>query len=293
LSSPVFGFLNIDKPLGITSHDVVAKIRRATKIKKVGHAGTLDPLATGVLVICIGAATRLSEYVMNSTKRYRATVFLGVVTDTYDAEGEIIRQTDASHISRDRVENSLQAFLGDIQQIPPIYSAIKQGGRKLYDVARSGETVELTSRPVRIEALKILEWSPPEFTLDVTCSAGTYIRSLAFDLGEALGTGAHLSGLTRMASGIFSLETALRLDDVLAAENWQEHLLSPRQALADWPVVELSDSDADHIRHGRSIDNSTLANEGLAMGFQGAELVTVLQAADGRWRPHKVFSAVD
>src|SRR5690349_19143686 len=225
-----FGFLNIHKAQGMTSHDVVAKVRRGLKIKKVGHAGTLDPMATGVLVVCLGGATRLSEYVMQSTKRYRARVYLGATTDTYDAEGEVQLRRDSSHITCADIESALAPFLGDIQQIPPMYSAIKQGGRKLYDLARAGDIVEREPRAVRIDSLEIIDWSPPEFTLDVTCSAGTYIRSLAYDLGEILGVGAHLSGLIRLASGRFKIEESQTLDGLLTAENWSQFIVSPEIA---------------------------------------------------------------
>ncbi len=199
--SPPFGFLNIDKPLGLTSHDVVARVRRNLNVKKVGHAGTLDPLATGVLVVCVGAATRLSEYVMNTTKRYEALVHLGVETETYDAEGAIVAEQAVNHVTQTDVEQALTTFLGPIDQLPPIYSAIKQGGRKLYEIARAGETAELQPRHVTIYALDILDWQPPFVRIAVTCSAGTYIRSLAHDLGAALGVGGSLDGLTRTASG--------------------------------------------------------------------------------------------
>lgn len=288
----VSGFLNINKPLHMTSHDVVAKIRRGLKFKKVGHAGTLDPLASGVLVISVGNATRFSEYVMNSTKRYRAQVHLGITTETYDAEGAILQERDASHIQRKDVESQLGVFLGDIKQIPPMYSAIKQGGRKLYDMARAGETVEREARAVRIDSLDIIEWSPPEFTLDVVCSAGTYIRSLAYDLGEALGIGAHLSGLSRLASGMFRLDGAVELGTLLASDAWQQYLIPPQIALSDWPTVQLSAEETEHILHGRSIGmDVNLAAGELALGYASDNhLVAILRADSGSWRPHKVFS---
>lgn len=286
----VSGFLNINKPLHMTSHDVVAKIRRGLKLKKVGHAGTLDPLATGVLVICVGNATRFSEYVMNSTKRYRARIRLGVTTETYDAEGAVLQVRDASHIQPSDVEVQLRNFLGDIQQVPPMYSAIKLGGRKLYDLARAGETVEREARAVHIDSLDIIEWSPSEFALDVVCSAGTYIRSLAYDLGEVLGVGAHLSGLSRVASGLFHLDDAIELDTVLASDTWQQYLVTPQTALSDWPVVRLSAEETEHILHGRSIETDLTAS-GLALGCIGdGRLVAILRADSGSWRPHKVFS---
>ncbi len=288
----VSGFLNINKPFHMTSHDVVAKIRRGLKLKKVGHAGTLDPLAIGVLVICIGNATRFSEYVMNSTKCYRARIHLGLTTETYDAEGAILQEQDASHIQRTDVEAQFGMFLGDIKQIPPMYSAIKQGGRKLYDMARAGETVEREARAVRIDSLNIVEWSPPEFTLDVVCSAGTYIRSLAYDLGEALGVGAHLSGLSRVASGMFQLADAVELDTLLAADMWQQYLITPQIALSDWPKVRLSAEETEHILHGRSIGMDVNVPVGeLALGYAADDhLVAILRADSGSWRPHKVFS---
>jgi tRNA pseudouridine55 synthase len=285
-----FGFLNVHKAQGMTSHDVVAKVRRGLKIKKVGHAGTLDPMATGVLVICLGGATRLSEYVMQSTKRYSARVHLGATTDTYDAEGQVQLIRDAAHITRADVESAIAPFLGDIQQIPPMYSAIKQGGRKLYDLARAGDIVERKPRAVRNDALEIMDWSPPEFTLDVTCSAGTYIRSLAYDLGEMLGVGAHLSGLIRLASGGFKIEDAQILDDLLTAENWTQFVIPPQTALADWPAVHLSAEDADHILHGRAIQHSDLHIRDLAFAYTpDGQLIAIVQAGDGLLRPHKVF----
>jgi tRNA pseudouridine55 synthase len=186
------GFLNIDKPIGMTSHDVVAKIRRRARQLaghdiKVGHAGTLDPLASGVLVVCLGSAARLSDQVMHTTKRYRATVHFGVTTETDDAEGAVTAAFPLHGVDDEAIRRALNRFIGEIDQIPPMYSAIKQGGRKLYDLARAGKTVERAPRRVRIDALALLDWQPPTAVLDVVCSSGTYIRSLARDLGEHLG----------------------------------------------------------------------------------------------------------
>lgn len=282
----MFGFLNVDKPAGLTSHDVVAQVRRALKIRQVGHAGTLDPLATGVLVICVGPATRLSEYVMDTTKRYRATLRLGVTTTTYDAEGEITAERDPSAITREMVEALLPRFTGDLAQIPPMYSAIKQGGRKLYELARAGQTVERPPRPVHIAALTLVEWSPPFCVLDVTCSAGTYIRSLAYDLGEALGVGAHLTALVRTASGSFTLENAAALDTLLA--DAEARLVAPQAALAHLPVITLDEAEADAVLHGRSIPATTPAQRVLAVNEQGG-LLAVLEHDERGWHPRKVF----
>jgi tRNA pseudouridine55 synthase len=275
----------------MTSHDVVAKARRGLNIKKVGHAGTLDPLATGVLVLCLGMATRLSDYVMHSTKRYEARVHLGVTTETYDAEGEIVQQRDATHIQRTDVEQALTQFRGDIEQRPPMYSAIKKDGRKLYELARAGETIDVPARSVRIDALEITDWQPPEFTLNVTCSSGTYIRSLAYDLGEALGVGAYLAGLARTASGRFTLDNAAQLDAVLAADDWQQYLIPPEIALADYPRLDVDDEAAEHLRHGRSIEGATAKNDEIVMAYTpDGRLLAILRARGGLWKPQKVFT---
>src|SRR5205814_760868 len=172
----------------MTSHDVVAKVRRGTGVKRIGHAGTLDPMATGVLVLCIGAATRLSEYVMSSTKQYTATIRLGIETDSYDADGTVIATRDADHVSRADVEAALAHFQGEVDQIPPMYSAIKQGGKKLYEMAREGKEVDRAARKVWMQTT-LVDAPLPEVKIRVACSAGTYIRSIAHDLGAMLGVG--------------------------------------------------------------------------------------------------------
>ena len=185
-------------------------IARSPAPKKVGHAGTLDPLADGVLVICLGAATRLSEYVMRGRKVYRATIQFGVTTTTYDAAGEVLERKSADHLDLDTVQRAMSAFVGDIEQVPPMFSAIKIRGKKLYELARQGKTVEREARAVTIScAQSVLSWRSPVLEVEVACSAGTYIRSLAHDLGAALGVGGHLAGLTRTASGSFQLEDSL------------------------------------------------------------------------------------
>ncbi len=285
----LFGFLNVDKPVGVTSHDVVAQVRRAFGLKKLGHAGTLDPLAGGVLVLCVGGATRLSEYAMHGTKQYRARVRLGVTTTTYDAEGEIVRECDATQITRTQVEQALPEFIGRIDQVPPIYSAIKKDGRKLYDLARAGQTVELEARSVQIDSLMVTEWQPPEFTLEVICSAGTYVRSLAYDLGETLGVGAHLAGLTRTASGAFLLDKSVRLTALLVSD-LAEWLIPASVALANYPTVTLDQVAEDEIRHGRRIPGNFAADATIMAYSSDGRLIAVLQAADGYLNPHKVFN---
>src|SRR6185295_2679472 len=192
------GFLNIDKPAGMTSHDVVARIRRFTRQRRVGHAGTLDPAATGVLVVAIGAATRLIEYVQDATtKRYHAVVRLGVTTATDDAEGEVLASTPVPDLGAPAIERVLDGFRGPIMQVPPMYAALHHEGRRLHELARAGIVVERPARPVTIEQLDLLDWTPPLLTLDILCGKGTYIRALARDLGAALGCGAHLQALRR------------------------------------------------------------------------------------------------
>ncbi len=287
----VFGLLNLNKPSGPTSHDLVAAVRRGTRVKKVGHAGTLDPLATGVLVLCLGPATRLSEYVMRSRKVYRARVHFGVATDTYDAQGEVVARSDALP-SRATVEAALAGFRGELMQVPPMYSAIKRGGRKLYELARAGEQVERPPRPVTVYRLELVDWQPPLATLEVECSPGTYIRSLAHDLGQALGCGAHLAALERRASGHFRVEDAVPWGEFRAAMEagtWREHLLPPDLALAEAPAVHLNAEQAARVLHG-----NTVAAEGsgvLARAYdpQG-RFIAVLERRGDVWKPQKVFA---
>lgn len=294
MTEHVFGFLNIDKPSGITSHDVVAKVRRLCRNSvgktKVGHAGTLDPLATGVLVICLGYATRLSEYAMQSTKTYRATVHLGIETDTYDAEGEILTQIDASHIILEQVIAAFQPYIGDIQQMPPMYSAIKKDGKKLYELAREGIEIERPTRAVTIYDIQVVSWESPSIVLDVTCGSGTYIRSLAHDIGEQLAVGAHLSGLIRTKSGAFNVESACNLDTLLDDDSWRKQIIMPIDALTDWTTIQLNDADVQEIKLGRTISKNDDLDDGFVMGYMSdGHLLAVLENRQTNWKPHKVF----
>ena len=259
----------------------------------MGHAGTLDPLATGLLVICLGAATRLSDYLRGKDKRYRARVRLGQSTNTYDADGEITATNDAIP-DRAAVEEALVKFRGPIQQRPPAFSAIKRGGKKAYELARAGEAVELEARPVEIYSLELLEWQPPEFTLDVVCSAGTYIRSLAHDLGQRLGCGAHLTALRRTASGNFQISEAVTFDDLqksFEAGDWQRYLRRADEAVADWPEVGLTAEAAARIQHGQSIPLEEYADDYARAYNPAGEFIALLRADTraGVWRPHKVL----
>lgn len=276
----------------MTSHDVVAKIRRGFKIKKVGHAGTLDPLATGVLVICIGDATRLSDYVMHSKKTYLAKIKFGESTDTYDAEGEIIAKKDASHLKKEDVEAILPQFTGEIQQIPPMYSALKRDGKKLYDLARAGETITLEPRPVMIHQLTLIQFISPIAEIEIQCGAGTYIRSLAYDMGQVLGVGAHLAGLVRVSSGSFDLSKSYELDELLNHPNWESCLVDETVALAHIPRIDLDEIDVQHIRHGRNPIHVPEPTHELARAYDvNGQFIALLRAENNQWRPYKVFSS--
>ena len=249
------GILVLDKPAGWTSHDVVARVRRLTRARRVGHTGTLDPMATGVLVICIGRATRIVEHMVGHDKRYRATMRLGVETDTYDVEGRVTAQHPVD-VSETSLRSALQALTGDIQQVPPMYSALKRDGKKLVDLARQGVEIEREPRRVSVYGIELLSFDPPDATIDVHCSAGTYIRSLAHDAGRALGCGAILSALTRTAAGDFTLDQATPLDrfEATVADGSWPSLLRPLDAgLAAFPAVTVSEDDAGRARLGMSI----------------------------------------
>lgn len=249
------GIFNLNKPLGMTSHDVVARVRRLTHQRRVGHAGTLDPGASGVLPICLGQATRVVEYLSESGKRYRATVILGAVTDTYDAEGEVIRSAPV-HVTREELEVALPAFLGPQMQLPPLYSAIKVAGQPLYKLARAGVEVQLQPRPIEIYVLDLIDWQSPALTLDVECSKGTYIRSLAYDLGERLGCGAYLGGLVRLRSGPFTLDESLTLEELARAledGTWENYLYAPDEALLDRHAVIVGPATEKRILLGQDM----------------------------------------
>src|SRR5437764_3704546 len=249
------GIFNINKPRGMTSHDVVAIIRKHLKQKRVGHAGTLDPLASGVLPICAGQATRVAEYLSESGKAYRATLSFGIETDTYDAEGTVVQTTTTATLSRAYIESLLPAFLGEQMQVPPRYSAIKLQGQPAYKRARAGEELELAARPVTISHLDILDWQPPLLTLEIECSKGTYIRSLAHDLGARSGYGAHLRALVRTRSGPFRLADSITLEQLAEAAaqgTVGEYLYPADKALEQYPAITLDEETAARVRHGNA-----------------------------------------
>ena len=247
----MFGFVNINKPKGMTSHDVVANVRRLTGIRQIGHTGTLDPFAEGVLPICIGRATRLIEY-LEDDKAYLATVQFGSNTDTYDIDGQVT-QTFDKKVTREEIEAILDDFRGEIEQMPPIYSAIKVNGKKLYEYARKGEEVEIKPRSVVIEKLELVDFDAVKQTaqLEVKCSKGTYIRSLAFDIGKKLGAGAHLSALVRTQAGRFKLENSITLQK-LVFEEVKNYLINPIDVLPQ-KQLEVTQADLEKIKNGVSL----------------------------------------
>jgi tRNA pseudouridine55 synthase len=245
----VNGVLVIDKPKGITSFDVVREVRRALKLKKVGHTGTLDPMATGVLPICVGEGTKIAQFIIEATKAYDATLKLGVTTDTLDADGKVLETRPVPEINRERLEAALAKFRGTFLQVPPMYSAIKIGGKRLYELARAGEEVERQPREVTVHELVLRDFSADEVKLSVRSSKGFFVRSLAADLGEALGCGAHLTALRRTQSGPFTLAQAVPLTQVADAR-----LVSLNDALKDVPPLALSAAEAGRVKHGGVVE---------------------------------------
>jgi tRNA pseudouridine55 synthase len=247
-----------------------------------------------VLVVLLGPAVRLSEYVSASDKRYQAVVRLGQSTDTYDAEGRITGGSSPVDISEEQFENELKAFIGEISQVPPPYSAIKVKGRKAYDMAREGEEFDLAPRTIHVYNLDLLEWAPPEAVIDVYCSSGTYVRSLAHDLGENLGCGAHLVGLRRTKSGRFTLRDAVplrKLREAFDSGTWYQYLIPAAEALSDWPAIEFTKDQVEAVRHGIRIQSPALQSSWARGINDQGELVALMEfdPATGEWQPKKVF----
>lgn len=265
---PLFGFLNVYKPKGMTSHDVVARLRKVTKIKQIGHTGTLDPFATGVLPLCIGKSTRLIEY-LEDDKEYLATVQFGKNTDTYDLDGVVVESFD-KRISKDDVVCALKSFEGEISQYPPMYSAIKVNGKKLYDYARAGETVEIKPRTVYISKIELVDFNEElqVAKILVACSKGTYIRSIAYDLGKLLGCGAYLTALERTKAGRFTLGNSVKLEELYEKSEVCKHLINPLEVL-NYPTYELEDIEFKRVSHGMSITNR---------GFNDSDIVILLKS---------------
>jgi tRNA pseudouridine55 synthase len=284
------GVVVVDKPAGITSFDVVARVRRALGERRVGHAGTLDPMATGVLPVCVGEATKLVPFLMGGDKEYEAQACLGVTTDTLDSTGTVLAETGAGHVTRADVEALLPRFTGRILQVPPMHSALKVDGKRLYELARQGVEVEREARSIEIHALALTEWAPPRLGLRVHCGKGTYIRSLIDDLGRALAVGAHMTALARTRVGPFALARALDLG-TLGPET---PLLGLAEALADLATLALDAAQTRDVRAGKVRAVAALeapANAGPHVRLLGPDgaLVAVAAAAEGRLTLERVF----
>jgi tRNA pseudouridine55 synthase len=307
----VNGILNVNKPQGKTSYSMVALVKRLSGERRVGHAGTLDPLASGVLPICLGQGARAVEFLAEVTKVYRAQIELGVVTDTYDAEGTVTERKDPSEVSREQVTSALNLFLGRIQQVPPMYSAVKHQGKPLYKLARSGVQVERASRPVEVHRLELLDWQPPVVTVEVECGKGTYIRSLAHDLGQVLGCGATLKSLIRTRYGPFTVEESVsfpELEEAFRHGHWQPLLYPVDTALLHYQAVAVDDATGLAIKNGKHIVLEKAKSQDVPHTETGSEaavedvnrcraytqdgyLLAVLryEPEKGCWHPEKVF----
>lgn len=255
----ICGVLNINKPLGITSFDVVRQVKRLAKEKKVGHGGTLDPEAGGVLPVCIGRATKAIDFIMEDTKEYIAGIKLGVVTDTYDREGKILREGKVS-CSEQQVREVIEKFVGNIMQVPPMYSALKQNGKKLYELAREGKEVYREPRSINIYSIDILSMELPFISIKVRCSKGTYIRSLCYDIGEELGCGAMMWSLERSSTGPFTLESSVKLED-LNEVNIKSYIIPLEKVFEKFPKLIVNEKFEKLISNGVAVQDRTLTKE--------------------------------
>ena len=255
------GVINIYKNTGMTSFDVVAIVRRVAKMKKVGHTGTLDPAASGVLPVCLGKATKIIDYIMENKKVYRVNLKLGMVTDTYDLEGEVLREEDASHITKDEILNCINSFVGTIDQVPPMYSALKQNGVRLYELARQGIEVHRDARKVTIYSIENIKIeSNDNIQMDVCCSKGTYIRSLCYDIGEKLNVGATMTALERIQNGPFIKEEAINIED-LTEELLEKHIISIEKALDSFEKITVNEKFGKLLRNGVKVFDNRMYSE--------------------------------
>ena len=293
------GFLNCRKPAGITSMAALRQVKRITgQRKKVGHAGTLDPLAEGVLPICFGQATRLMERVVSGWKRYRMTVRLGAVSDTYDAEGDITEVGSPDALTRREIAAALAGFIGRIEQVPPMYSALKVDGRRLYELARAGQEIRRAPRQVTVSAVSIDEIALPYLRLTVDCGKGTYLRSIAHDLGQRLGCGGYVTQLSRLSCGQFKAENSVTLEalaEAAAEGRWQEHLYPVDWALLDLAPITVTDSEERAIRHGQAVEGLRAAarnecEQRRAYNRNGVFLAILeYRPGSAQWQPMQVF----
>jgi tRNA pseudouridine55 synthase len=283
------GLLPVDKPAGWTSHDVIARLRRVSGQKAVGHAGTLDPLATGVLVVMFGNATKLSQYLADSNKEYMVCVGLGATTLTDDAEAPLETRSSGVGCSWEEIEAVLRTFVGRTQQLPPRYAAVRHDGQKLYQLARKGVAVERTPRTVTIHSFEPLDWMPPRLTFRMACGAGTYVRSLARDIGEKLRVGGYLHALQRIESGGFRLRECIAVDALQTRDDVLSHLYAADRALTDWRAAVLDETALGELRQGRSTTLESEEEGNLRVYDNAGRLVALCRLIDGVARPFRVF----
>ena len=290
----VHGILLLDKRLSVSSNRALQEVRRLFNANKAGHTGSLDPLATGLLPLCFGEATKVSAMMLDDNKRYQVVVKLGVMTDTGDSEGKIIAEKPVPELSLDKIENCLQSFSGEIDQVPPMYSALKHNGRKLYELAREGKTIERKARRISIFELKLVDRTSDSLTLDVFCSKGTYIRSLAEDIGHKLGCGGTVIELRRTQAGQFKIEDALTIEQLqqMDLEELKNLLIDVDKPLDGIPVLELSADQATLIRHGQQIKmEKTDALKGMVRMYSDQVFLGLGEMLlDGKLLPKKIFN---
>ena len=294
----VNGILLLDKPTGMSSNAALQTVKRLFNANKAGHTGNLDPLATGLLPICFGEATKISSYLLDSDKRYIGTCKLGVRTRTADSEGEVLETRSVGNLTEQQVKQVLQGFIGEIEQIPPMHSAVKINGTPLYKLAREGKEIERKSRRVSIYQLEMLRLEGDELDIDVHCSKGTYVRTLAEEIGEALACGAHLSALRRTASGPFELEQAVTMPELahLAEDGFESLdrlLLPPEEALSDWPMVCLSQNSAYYLQQGQAVQVPKAPSSGwVRLRRDDGQFLGIGQILeDGRVAPKRLIKA--
>ncbi len=287
-----FGLLNLNKPPGLTSRAVVNRVQHLVRPEKVGHAGTLDPLATGVLLVCIGQATRLVEFLHQLPKQYDGTFLLGCRSETDDTEGTVVELRGTARPTECEIEAVLPQLIGDITQRPPAYSAIKVQGRRAYQLAREGVNVKLPERQVRVDRIEVVEYAYPHLRLAITCGSGTYIRSLGRDIAELLGTGAVMAQLCRTAIGTFRVSDACSLDQ-LDSEQIEQRLVPATRAIEHLPRMVLDDHQRQLIRHGGLIESSEPGHECAVAAFDdNGNLLAILEpVGSGRFKPARNFSA--
>ena len=298
--SRIDGIINVTKPSGLTSMDVVRRIKRACNQKRVGHGGTLDPLATGVIPICIGQATRMMEYLLGSRKQYLAVIKLGIETDSYDSEGEIVDCKDATGITEGDIFNAISHFRGKFQQTPPMYSAIKKDGKRLYDLARSGVHIERDGREVELYQANITSWAGTNLSIEIECGKGFYVRSLAHDLGHILDVGGHITKLERTRVGAFSINQAVSIEEVeesFKVGTWPDIVQAMDIAVLQLPAIVVHPTAVQMLRNGRQIATNTIpatSTAGLHRVYStdgSFVALATFSTAEGLWQPHKVFTS--